>query len=182
MAALVPALSLVFSAAVERTGGARDEANRNRQAIAQRIELTRSPEKEAKTVADQDELAAKSECASGRKAKCLGLEARADTSRNRLQAARDAVAQAGVVPTDPQARRLAAVLPVSEEAIALYQPLILPLAISILGLLLIAVGAHTPKRRKAAKRKSKRKRKALGPRKPKPPAPSVKVVPFKRVA
>src|SRR5262249_18633233 len=32
LAALVPALSLVFSAAVERTRGARDEANRNRQA------------------------------------------------------------------------------------------------------------------------------------------------------
>src|SRR5262245_2226912 len=34
--ALVPALSLIFGAAVERTGGARDQANRDRQAIAQR--------------------------------------------------------------------------------------------------------------------------------------------------
>lgn len=31
----------------------------------------------------------------------------------------------------------------SEEAVVLYQPLILPLSISILGLLLIAVGAHS---------------------------------------
>ena len=106
-AAIVPALSLIFTAAVKRTGGARDEANRDRQAIAQRIELTRSAEKEAKAIADADEAAAKAECASGRKTKCLGLEARADQSRQRLEAARDTVAKAGVVPTDPQARRLA---------------------------------------------------------------------------
>jgi hypothetical protein len=42
-AALVPAMSLVVGAAVERTGGARDQANMDRQAIAQRIELKRSP-------------------------------------------------------------------------------------------------------------------------------------------
>src|SRR5262245_58307218 len=44
-AAMVPALSLVFSAAVERTGSARDGANRDRQVIAQRIELTRRRER-----------------------------------------------------------------------------------------------------------------------------------------
>jgi hypothetical protein len=32
--AMVPALSLIFTAAIERTVGARDEANRDRQAIA----------------------------------------------------------------------------------------------------------------------------------------------------
>jgi hypothetical protein len=59
------------------------------------------------------------------------------------------VAKAGVVPTDPQARRLAAVLPgVSEEAVQLYQPLVLPVAISVLGLLLISAGAHSPKPKK----------------------------------
>jgi hypothetical protein len=42
---------------------------------------------------------------------CKAAEARAEASRQRLQAARDAVAQAGV-PTDPQARR-PPILPVS---------------------------------------------------------------------
>ena len=69
------------------------------------------------------------------------------------------MAKAGVVPTNPQARRLAASLPVSEEAIQLYQPLVLPVAISVLGLLLISAGAHQPKRpAKAPKRKGRRKR------------------------
>jgi hypothetical protein len=86
------------------------------------------------------------------------------------------LAQAGVVPSDPQARRLAAILPVSEKAIALYQPIILPVAISVLGLLLIAVGAHTPKRSKAKKRRGRRRRRALG----RVGRPSAKVLPFKK--
>jgi hypothetical protein len=85
---------------------------------------------------------------------CRAAESRADESRKRLKTARDDVAQAGVVPTDPQARRLAAILPgISEEAIALYQPIILPASISALGLLLISVGAHQPKPRKVQRRK-----------------------------
>jgi hypothetical protein len=163
---LVPALSLIFSAAVERTGGARDEANRDRQVIAQRIELKRAAEKDAKAVADADESAAKTECATGRGQKCTGLEARADKSRQRLETARTELAQAGVVPSDPQARRLAAILPVSEEAIQLYQPIILPVSISVLGLLLIAAGAHTPRPvvvRRVGKRKKRRRALAQKP-------------------
>jgi hypothetical protein len=176
--AMVPALSLVFSAAVERTGSARDEANRDRQAIAQRVELARAAEKDAKAVVDADEAKASAECSRAAKGSprgplCKAAEERADTSRQRLQAARDAVAQAGVVPTDPQARRIAAILPVSEESVALYQPIILPLSISVLGLLLISVGAHTPKPVKAQKRKGKRKpRKRLGNAKPRAKLPT----------
>jgi hypothetical protein len=178
---MAPALSVIVCAAVERTGGANDAAERGRQAVAQRLELARAAEKEAKAVADSDELAAKAECASGRKAKCLGLEARADNSRQRLEAARGDVAQAGVVPKDPMASRIAAVLPIPEEAVRIYQPLILPLAISGLGLLLIAVGAHPPnKRRKAKKRKGRRKRKAKPKAKPSPAF--AKVVPFRKAS
>ena len=148
--AMVPALSVIVCAAVERTGSASDHANRDRQAIANRIVLARSAESEAKAAAAADEAAAAAECASGRKARCLGLEARADQSRQRLEAARTAVAQAGVAPKDPMASRIAAVLPVSEAAVQLYQPLVLPLSISALGLLLIASGAHQPKRRRGA--------------------------------
>jgi len=72
------------------------------------------------------------------------------------------VAKAGAVPKDPMASRISAVLPVSEAAISLYQPLVLPLSISALGLLLITAGAHQPERRKAKKRRGRRRRKALG--------------------
>jgi hypothetical protein len=83
-AAMAPALSVIVCAAVERTGGANDTAERGRQAIAQKLALARAAEAEAKAVADSDEVAAKAECATGRGQKCLGLEARADQSRQRL--------------------------------------------------------------------------------------------------
>ncbi len=156
--AMAPALSVIVCAAVERTGSANDGAERGRQAIAQKLELARATEKEAKADVIADEAAAKAECASGRKTKCLGLEARAEESRKRLEAARGTVAQAGVVPKDPMASRIAAVLPVPEEAVRVYQPLVLPLTISALGLLLITSGAHPQKRRKVKTRRGKRKR------------------------
>ena len=187
--ALVPALSLIFSAAVERTGGARDEANRDRQAIAQRIELARSAQQDAKAVVDADEAKAAAECSRAAKGSprgplCKAAEERADNSRRRLEAARDAVAQAGVVPTDPQARRLAAILPgMTEEAIALYQPLVLPVAISVLGLLLISVGAHSPKPKKVKARRGKRKRRRRHARRPAQPSQRQNnVVPMRRRA
>ena len=181
---MIPALSLVFSAAVERTGSARDEANRDRQVIAQKIELARSAERDAKAVADADEAKAVAECSRAAKGSprgplCTAAEGRADTSRQRLQTARDAVASAGVV---SQAVRLAAILPVSEESVALYQPIVLPVAISVLGLLLISAGAHQqPARPTKVVRKAKGKRKHK-PRLSKGPQPSANVVPLRRRA
>jgi hypothetical protein len=184
---MIPALSLVFSAAVERTGSARDEANRDRQVIAQKIELARSAERDAKAVADADEAKAVAECSRAAKGSprgplCTAAEGRADTSRQRLQTARDAVASAGVVSKDSQAVRLAAILPVSEESVALYQPIVLPVAISVLGLLLISAGAHQqPARPTKVVRKAKGKRKHK-PRLSKGPQPSANVVPLRRRA
>jgi hypothetical protein len=188
VAALVPALSVIFTAAVERTGGAKDAADRDRQAIALRIGLARTAEKEAKAAAKAAEAKAADECSRATNPKanprgplCKAAEERAATKAKALEAAREKLAAAGVVPRDPMAARLAAVLPVSEEAIALYQPLVLPLAISALGLILIAVGAHSPKPRKGLKAKGKRKRK--GRPKPKPPASKplpATVIPMRR--
>jgi hypothetical protein len=169
--AMVPALSLVFSAAVERTGSARDEANRDRQVIAQRVELAKAAVNDAKADVEANEAKAAAECsrapvkgASPQGPLCKAAESRVKEARERLQLARDGVAQAGVVPRDSQAVRLAALLPVSEEAIALYQPIVLPVAISVLGLLLISAGAHQPKPKKALRRKGKPRRR--GKRKP----------------
>jgi hypothetical protein len=170
--ALVPALSVILCAAVERTGGAKDTADRDRQAIALRAELARSAVKDAKTRLDAAEAAVLAETKSGGcKTICEGFKEEAKAARKALSEARNTVAQAGVVPRDPMAARLAAVLPVSEAGIALYQPLVLPLAISALGLLLITVGAHTPKRRKALKRKGKPRRRKSKPRARKLPTP-----------
>jgi hypothetical protein len=166
-AAMAPALSVIVFAAVERTGSASDGAERGRQEVALRRELALTAEKDAKAAVEAAEAKAAAECSRAKKGAdprgplCQAAESRAEASRERLEAARSGVAQAGVVPKDPAASRIAAVLPIPEEAVRLYQPLVLPLAISALGLLLIAAGAHSPKRRRKAKgavRKRKRKR------------------------
>jgi hypothetical protein len=141
-AVMVPALSVIVCAAVERTGSANDGAERGRQAIAQKLELARAAEREAKAVVDADEAKASAECSRAAKRvdprgpQCKAAEARVEASRKRLQAARDAIGQAGVVPNDPMASSIAAVLPINEEAVPIYQPLVLPLLINALGLML----------------------------------------------
>jgi hypothetical protein len=183
-AAMAPALSVIVCAAVERTGGANDTAERGRQAIAQKLALARATEDEAKADVKADEAKAAAECsrasngADPRGPLCKAAEERVGKSRQRLETARSGVAQAGVVPHDPMASRIAAVLPVSEAAVRIYQPLILPLAISGLGLLLIAVGAHQPKPRRVWRRRGKRKkRRALGSARK--PSSSNNVVPLR---
>lgn len=183
-AAMVPALSVIVCAAVERTGSANDGAERGRQVVAQKIALAREAVADAKAEVEAAEAKAVAECLRAPKGvdpngpRCNSAKALAERSQLRLISARDELAKAGVVPKDPMASRIAAVLPIPEEAVRLYQPLILPLSIGALGLLLIAVGAHTPKRRKAKMRRGKRKRKPNR----KGPQPSANVVPLRRRA
>ena len=182
--AMIPALSVVLTAAVERTGGTRDGADRDRQAIAQRIGLAQSAAKDAKAEVDSYKEKADAECsrsvnpkADPRGPRCTAAEERVEKSRGRLEAAMVALAQAGVAQRDPVAARFAAVLPISEEAVALYLPLVLPITISMLGLLLVAMGAHRPK--PIVGRRGKRKR-----RRRRPPAQPSKsnVVPLRKSA
>ncbi|HXF53361.1 MAG TPA: hypothetical protein VNK52_04485 [Hyphomicrobiaceae bacterium] len=140
--AVFPALALVLGAAIERTGGARDAEQLARDAIARSIRLAEATVAEARAALAEREAAAARECSTGRGPICRGLEERAEAARARLAQARDALAQIGPPPVDPQARRIAAVLPLTEAQVQLYQPLILPMTISLLGILLLAYGAH----------------------------------------
>jgi hypothetical protein len=182
--AMVPALSVILCAAVERTGGAKDSADRDRQAHVLKLSLAKVTADEAKAQADTSQVKADAECSRSAGPKvdprgplCKAAQERADKAAKALKSARDEVVKIGPAPIDPMASRLAAVLPVTEAAISLYQPLVLPLAISITGLLLIACGAHSPKRRKAKRRAGKRKRRP----KPRTAQPSsAKVIPLRR--
>ena len=149
--AMIPALSVILTAAVERTGSTKDGADRDRQAIARKISLAESTVKDAKAEVLDLVAKANAECsrsvnpkADPRGPRCTAAEERVDKGRGRLEAATVALAKAGVAQRDPVTARFTAVLPVSEEAIALYQPLVLPVTISMLGLLLVAMGAHRP--------------------------------------
>lgn len=136
------ASATIFLAAVERTGSARDVTVQAQLDHATKMAALLRAERDAKADADADEAAAAKDCATGRKAICQGLEARAENARQRLAAARLAVVAAGSPPLDAQARRIAAMLPLTELQVQLYGPLILPLTGSILGVLFLAVGGR----------------------------------------
>lgn len=185
--ALVPALSVILVAAVERTGGAKDAADRDRQAHELKLSLAKVTVTEAKAQADSLQAKADAECSRTKNPKvsprgptCTVAEERSDKAVQALKSARDEVVKIGPPPKDPTAARFAALVPgVTEEAYALVQPLVLPLAVSFTGLLLIAYGAHSPRRRKVKRRVSKRKKR----RQPVSPKPSpAKVLPFRRRA
>ena len=148
--AFIPASATIFLAAVERTGGAKDALVAHQREAIVRIAAAERAERDAKADAERDEAAAVAECASGRKAKCLGLEARADAARARLEDARKALVNAGALPVDPQARRVAAMLNVTEAQVQLYGPMVLPVTGSLLGVLFLAIGGTMERKRPPA--------------------------------
>ena len=187
-AALVPALSIVVTAAIERTGGARDKITGDHQAKSAVIQLKKDAVEDAKADLDKLQAAEDRECntakpgADPRGPRCRSAEKRSEEGRTRLIAARGELAGAGVASKDPMVARIVAVLPgVTEGQVALFQPLILPVTISMLGILLIAAGARPPKRPKVQTRKGRRKRKVRAKvRKPQPPESRSNVVALRR--
>lgn len=168
---IVPALSVIVTAAIERTGSARDALTRSHDQHAYRIQLA-NDELAAARAAHDDALRLRQEYSAraaeegtrgGCKSICQGLQAQAkaygeaaEAAQARVSQARQALGSIGPPTYDPMVTRLAAVLPLSEDQITLYQPLVLPLAISSLGILMIAVAASSPKPRPRSGQKKKR--------------------------
>jgi len=118
------------------------------------------------------ETAATAECTSGRGPRCKGLEERADAARRRVEEARTELVRLGSATViDPAARRLAALLPISEAQFGLVQPLMLPVWLELSGLVLLTYGL-APRHQPAVPPKIKARRKRRAPRKPAPKAPA----------
>jgi hypothetical protein len=108
------------------------------------------------------------------------LEDRATEARKRLEAARSKLVELGAnAVEDPSARRLAAILPVSEAQVALFQPMMLPVWLELSALSLLTYGL-SPARKPAPEPKVAVKRKNC--RKATVKKPSATVIPFARRA
>jgi hypothetical protein len=139
------ALVVVFAAAVERLGDAKDVAQSDRDRITRQIGLAEQAAETAKKTYEEDEKAARDECKSGRGSKCLGLEARANASKIAYEQAQRKILDAGIEKPDPLASRIAALLllrwpDITEKHVRLYQPLFLPLVLSVLACLFLIAG------------------------------------------
>lgn len=136
----IPALSTIFLAAVERTGGARDTVVTSQRQAAVKIAAAERAEAAAQRRSDADDAAVRAACAPGRWQGCIAAEERAKQSRLELSNMRQKRVDAGDLPLDPQARRISAMTGLSEATIQLWEPLILPITGSLLGIMFLSVG------------------------------------------
>jgi hypothetical protein len=143
-------MAVVYYAAIQRTGGAADQAE------VERLRMTRAGTLAAKTEAEASKSwedardAARAECASGpvnqqRGHKCLEAEAKRDAAWAGVLAARDELRKAPETKPDSGARRVVAFLPFLNEAqVRLYQPMLIPVGISILASVFLTIATLLP--------------------------------------
>jgi hypothetical protein len=116
-----------LTASIARVGGKHDS-----EVSAVRVENARiSLAHEAYETAQRS---AEAECATGRGPRCRAAEHTIVEARKALQSAPIKKVD------DSMARRIAAVLPVTEQQVQLYQPLLLPFALQLGGFVLLALG------------------------------------------
>lgn len=132
-------LAIVLTAAIQRTGSAADGAQQSRDAAQRAEAVAKKAEKDAEADYTAAQSAAIRECATRGK-RCMDAEEKAATARAALASARAALVSAPAgEQADPLARRLAAVLTfATEEQVRLMQPMLVPVALSILSALFFA--------------------------------------------
>lgn len=112
---------------------------------------------DAKEALAAAEAAAKVECASGRKAKCLGLEEREAAARKRVAEARsDLVGLGAHTVENPAALAVASMLGISGATYQLLLPLALPLWLELAAPAVLAYGFAPMPRKEAPPKKAKK--------------------------
>lgn len=152
----VVALGSVVASALARTGSATDVAQERREQIektedqaaravadaGRRLDLANDAlDKANKDVIDNaSKKGCASNCAALLSAAVVRAEREVEAAREGFDAAKQLEASAPIGKTDSLAKRIAAVLPVSEDAVRLYQPLVVPMLTSALSAVLTALG------------------------------------------
>jgi hypothetical protein len=144
-------ISLVLYAAIQRVGGTADQAQLQRDRATRAGTLAAKTEAAATKAWEDARDAANTECTSGpinkrRGEKCILAEDKRDAAWNVLTAAREALRKAPEVHADSGARRVAAVLPMTEAQVRLYQPMVIPVVTALLAALCatLAMTLKTP--------------------------------------
>lgn len=158
----VLAVAISLSAVLDRTATVKDRSVQERQAANTGWSTADQAARDAREEVAAAEAAASSECSSGRGPRCRGLEERVEAARKRLSEARTQLVAAGApIAEDSGAKRLAALLPITEANVSLYQPLMLPVWLELGGLVLLTYGlSSVPQRKKVPSRAVKKRRKA----------------------
>ena len=141
--ALPLALAVIVYAGVQRTGGATDAAQQGTKQIESDRKGWEKTEKEAEADLAVDKQTVATECASGWRKKCSEAKDAQALTQKRLDDARAQLRK--IAPTnsgDAASKRLAAISfgYLTEDQVRLYQPLFLPVLVTILATLFLAGG------------------------------------------
>jgi hypothetical protein len=134
-------MSVVYYAAIQRTGGAADQVQLQREIDKRDGTVAAQIAKDANEAWKDARDAAATECGSGRGRRCTDAEAKRDTAWKALEKAREALLKAPAEHPDSGAKRAVALLPrLTEEQVRLYQPMLIPISISALAALFLSIG------------------------------------------
>jgi hypothetical protein len=164
------AVLISLLAVIDRTSSRYDAANQSRASEnVPRDQAQKALAREEKAL-EKAEADASAKCRSGDGLKCKSLKLLATEARERLAKARTEFTKLGArTAEDPAARRIAAVLGVSEAQVGMMQPLLLPVWLELSGLVLLTYGLSSPTRlpeAPAEKPKRKARKQKQAPRKP----------------
>ena len=141
--ALPLALAVIVYAGVQRTGGATDAAQQGTKHIESNRKGWEKTEKEAEADLAVDKQTVATECASGWRKRCSEAKEAQALTQKRLDDARAQLRKiAPSNPGDAASKRLAAISfgYLTEDQVRLYQPLFLPVLVTILATLFLAGG------------------------------------------
>lgn len=176
--ALVPlSLAVMFMATISRTGGAADNAQAERVQAKRAYTAAKESVDELKRTLQRQEATAEYECApsqKGRGLKCSDANRDVADTQAKLAAARAQLVKAPGEQTDSLSARIEAATGgrITQDQARLFQPAILPIIMSLVGAVFVAVGARKPKPRKSAEAKE-------APAPAAPPAPKREPAPAK---
>jgi hypothetical protein len=146
-AAVPLALAFVFTVSIQRTGGAADADEASRRQAALAIKIARDEIGEAEAQLTRDQVTIDANCGIWGP-KCTKAKDDKRATEAKLSEARVTLKRHGIASDDSMARRIVAYLPfLTKEQVQLYQPMLLPMGLAVVGSLLIAIGV----RRKVAK-------------------------------
>lgn len=136
------AVAFVFTVSIQRTGGATDTDEAGRRQIAENIRIAKQEAREAEDQLPLDKALVTKNCGVWGPV-CTKAKADQAATEGKLAAARATLKQHGVAVDDSMARRLVAYLPfLTKEQVQLYQPMLLPMGLAIIGSLLVAIGVR----------------------------------------
>jgi hypothetical protein len=144
------AMAVVYYAAIQRSGGAADQIEAERLRQSRAGTLAARTERDATENWETAREAATGECASGRGSKCIEAETKRDAAWGAVLKARGNLRDTPATqPASGERRVVAALAPflvVTEDQVRLYQPMLIPVGISVLATVFLtaAILLHTP--------------------------------------